>query len=79
MKVDKCVAGTYTNVISGAVTYADGRILRLVCNGNNVSVYYNGTQVGTTHTVADAGIVSNKNHGLFSTYAANTFTGYVAA
>lgn len=79
VKVDKAVSGTYTNVISGAVTYADGRILRLVCNGNNVSCYYHGTQVGTTQVVSDAGIVSNVNHGLFSTYAANTFTGYVAA
>lgn len=79
VKVDKCVAGTYTNVISGAVTYADGRILRLVCNGNNVSAYYNGVQVGSTTAVADAGIVGNKNHGLFSTYASNSFSGYVAA
>lgn len=79
VKVDKCLAGTYTNVISGAVTYGAGYILRLVCNGNNISCYYNGTQVGSTTAVADAGIVGNKNHGLFSTYAGNTFTGYVAA
>lgn len=79
VKVDKCVAGTYTNVISGAVTYAAGRVLRLVCNGNDVSAYYNGTQVGSTVTVSDAGIVSNTRHGLFSTYASNTFSGYVAA
>lgn len=79
VKVDKCVAGVYTNIIDGAVTYAAGRVLRLVCSGNNVSVYYNGVQVGSTVTVSDAGIVSNTRHGLFSTYAANTFTGYTAA
>lgn len=79
VKVDKCVAGTYTNVISGAITYAAGRVLRLVCSGNSVSCYYNGTQVGSTVTVSDAGIVSNTRHGLFSTYAANSFAGYVAA
>ena len=50
-----------------------------MCDGNNVSAYYNGTQVGTTQTVSDAGIVSNTRHGLFSTYAANTFAGYTAA
>lgn len=79
VKVDKAVAGVYTNVISGAVTYGAGYILRLVCNGNNVSVYYNGTQVGSTTAVSDAGIVGNKNHGLFSTYASNAFSGYTAA
>lgn len=79
VKMDKCVAGTYTNIITGAVDYAAGRVLRLVCSGNNVSAYYNGVQVGSTVTVSDAGIVSNVRHGLFSTYAANTFAGYTAA
>lgn len=79
VRVDKCVAGTYTNVIDGAVTYAAGRVLRLVCSGNNVSCYYNGAQVGSTVTVSDAGIVSNVNHGKFSTYASNTLANYVAA
>jgi len=79
VKVDKCVAGTYTNVISGAVTYVAGQTLRLVCSGNSVSAYYNGTQVGSTVTVSDAGIVSNTRHGKFSTYASNTLANYVAA
>lgn len=79
VRVDKCVGGTYTNVINGAATYGSTKILRLVCSGNNVSAYYDGTQVGTTQTVSDAGIVSNTRHGLFSTYAANSFAGYVAA
>ena len=79
VKVDKCVAGVYTTVISGAVTYGSTKILRLVCSGNNVSAYYDGTQVGSTVTVSDAGIVSNTRHGLFSTYASNSFAGYVAA
>ena len=61
------------------MTYAAGRVLRLVCSGNSVSVYYDGAQVGSTVTVSDAGIVSNVNHGKFSTYAANTFADYVAA
>ncbi len=79
VRVDKCVAGVYTNIIDDAVTYAAGRVLRLVCSGNDVSAYYNGAQVGSTVTVSDAGIVSNVRHGLFSTYAANTFTNYMAA
>ena len=79
VKADKCVAGTYTNVISGAVTYGSTKRLRLVCSGTSVSAYYDGTQVGSTVTVSDAGIVSNTRHGLFSTYASNAFAGYVAA
>jgi hypothetical protein len=79
VRVDKCVAGVYTNVIDGAITYAAGRVLRLVCTGNDVSCYYNGVQVGSTVTVSDAGIVSNTRHGKFSTYASNTLAGYVAA
>lgn len=79
VKADKCVGGTYTNIISGAVTYAAGRVLRLVCAGNDVSCYYNGVQVGSTQTVSDAGIVSNVRHGKFSTYASNTLANYVAA
>lgn len=81
LKTDKCLAGVYTNIAgcSGAITYVAGQRPRIVCAGNDVSVYYNGTQVGSTTAVADAGIVSNKNHGLFSTYAANSFAGYTAA
>lgn len=79
VKVDKCVGGTYTNVISGAITYGSTKRLRLVCSGNSVSAYYDGVQVGSTVTVSDAGIVSNTRHGKFSTYASNTFSGYVAA
>lgn len=81
LKTDKCLAGVYTAIagLTGAVTYVAGQRPRIVCAGNDVSVYYNGVQVGSTTAVADAGITGNKNHGLFSTYAANTFTGYTAA
>jgi hypothetical protein len=79
IRLNKYVAGTITfNLIIGAIVYAAGRVMRLVCAGNSVSCYYNGTQVGSTVTVADAGIVNNKNHGLFSTYAGNTFANYTA-
>lgn len=56
-----------------------GRVLRLACSGNDVSVYYHGAQVGTTQTVTHANLDSNTRHGLFSTYASNAFAGYVAA
>lgn len=79
VKLDKCVGGTYTNLVSGAVTYGASKLLRLLCIGTSVSVYYDGTQVGTTQTVSDAGIVGNVNHGLFSTYASNSFASYTAS
>ncbi len=77
VKVDKCVGGTYTNVIDETITYVAGQSMRAVCSGNNVSAYYNEVQVGSTVTVSDAGIVSNTNHGKFSTYASNTLANYV--
>lgn len=75
-KLDKCVAGTYTSVISAAAAYSAGKILRVVKSGTSYSLYYNDVQVGTTQTVSDAGIVSNTRHGLFSTYSGNQLDNY---
>lgn len=63
----KCVAGTYTSLTSGAPAYSAGKVLQVVKSGTSVSVYWNGTQVGTTQTVSDAGITNNTIHGIFST------------
>jgi hypothetical protein len=73
-----CVGGTYTSLISSAAAYADGRILRVVKSGNNVDLYYNGVQIGTTQAVADAGITNNTRHGMFSTYSGNTLASFTA-
>ena len=74
----KCVAGTYSTVQAGTnISYSANAKLRLICSGNNVSVYYAGAQVGSTITVSDAGIVSNTLHGKFSTSADNTFSRFV--
>ena len=73
--VDKCVAGTYTNVLSGAVTYGAGYMLRVDINDGVGRVYYNNLLVGT-FTVADAGVKDNVLHGLFSTYSANSIDNY---
>jgi len=77
VKLDKIVGGTYSNVISNAVTYVVGYTLRVVKDGTSYSVYYNGTQVGTTQTISDAGIVDNTIYGLFSTYSANKFDDFL--
>ena len=75
-KLDKCVAGTYTSVISAAAAYSAGKTLRVVKSGTSYSLYYNGNQIGTTQTVSDAGIINNTLHGLFSTYSGNQLDNY---
>jgi hypothetical protein len=67
--LDKCVAGVYTNLIAAIATYAAGAKLVVIKDGTSVSVFYNNLAVGTVQTVADAGIISNVLHGLFSTGA----------
>jgi hypothetical protein len=67
----KCVNGVYTGLVAGWITYAAGRVLELRASGTSVSMWYNDVQVGTTQTVTDATITSNKYHGVFSTDAEN--------
>ena len=69
--LDKCVAGTYTSVISAAAAYAAGANIRVVKSGTSYSLYYNGVQIGATQTISDAGIINNTRHGIFSTHSGN--------
>ena len=75
-KLDKCVAGTYTNVISAAVTYVSGAQIRVIKDGTSYRLFYNNLAVGAVSTISDAGIVDNTLHGLFSTYSGNTFDNF---
>ncbi len=74
VKLDKCVAGVYTNLISAAVIYVASAVLRVILSGTSVNVFYNNLAVGTTQTVND---VTSTLHGLFSTYALNSFDNLV--
>lgn len=71
-KADKCVAGTYTNLISVATTYVDGQWPQLegYRSGANllITAKYNGSTIGTEQIISDAGIIDNTLHGLFSTH-----------
>lgn len=71
-RLEKCVAGTYTQVISAAITYSAGAVLRVAKTDTSYSLYYNNVQVGAVSTISDAGIISNLNHGLFSTSPLNS-------
>lgn len=76
--LDKCVGGTYTNLISAAVAYSAGAIIRIVrpAGTNTFQLWYNGVQRGADQSVSDAGIVSNTRHGLFSAYDGNSLDDY---
>lgn len=77
-RLTKCVAGTYTELVTATVAYSAGAFveIRRVAASNTYRLYYNGAQVGADQTIADAGIVSNTLHGMFNTYAGNTLTGF---
>lgn len=68
-KLGKCIAGTWTSVISGAAAYGAGKALKVIVDGTDFSLYYDGTQVGATTAIADS--LGTKVYG-FSTYASNT-------
>jgi len=71
-KLDKCVAGTWTAVITGAAAYGAGKALKVVvaANGTDYSLYYDGAQIGATTAITDGGLGTGVCG--FSTYASNT-------
>ena len=75
-KLEKCVAGVYTSVVSAAATYSAGAVLRVSKIGTAYRLYYNNALVGTG-TISDAGIINNARHGLFSTYSGNQLDNFV--
>lgn len=77
LHLEKNVGGTYTELINAAaaggrvyiITYRDGANLK-------VRAYSNNALIGTEQTIADAGIVDNTLHGLFSAYSGNTLDNF---
>lgn len=73
IKLDKCVGGTYTNLVSVSTTAVTGKNIRLyrAPGTNTFQVFYGSAgseiQIGTDQTISDAGIISNTKHGLFAT------------
>lgn len=69
VRLEKCVAGTYTTLVNAAATYVAAATLRAYeVSTNTWRVIYNGSQVGSDQAISDVGIVSNTRHGLFSTH-----------
>jgi len=52
-KLIKRISGTWTSVISASFTYSAGAELKVIISGTSYSLYYNGTQIGTTQTISD--------------------------
>jgi hypothetical protein len=57
-------------IYSGYIPDASGAELKVVVDGTNHTVYYNGSQVGTTQTINNA-TLGTKVYG-FSSYSGNT-------
>ena len=74
--LEKCVAGTYTTLISAAATYSANAPIVVHKDGTSVRLYYNNALIGAVQTVSDAGIINNKLHGIFSTYSGNTIDNF---
>lgn len=71
--MDKCVNGTYTNLILTTTAYGAGKnvMIKRIKGTNTFQAWY-GTagseaQVGTDQTITDVSIISNTYHGLFDT------------
>jgi hypothetical protein len=74
--LEKCIAGVYTTLINVANTFVANATLRVIKDDRKYRLYYNNAFIGTEQTISDAGIINNKNHGLFSTYSGNTFDNF---
>lgn len=75
VRLDKCVAGVYTNLITTAVAFTGGAQIEIRRpSGNTFQLWYGGSQCGTNQTVNDASIISNTIYGLFSTFSGNLFS-----
>ena len=76
VKLDKVVAGSTTGLVSAEVAFSANAELRVIKDGTTYRVYYNYALIGTSQTIADASIISNTRHGLFSTDASNTLDNF---
>lgn len=69
-RILKCIGGTWSSVILGAIAYGAETELKVVVSGTDHSLYYNDVQVGATTAIADAGL-GTAVHG-FNTLTGNT-------
>lgn len=77
VKIDECVAGTYTNLGTYASAYAAGNSLRVSLDGNAWRLYkITSAGAATLLGSGTTNVTTGTLHGLFSTDAANTLDGW---
>lgn len=72
----KCVAGTYTSLLTATTPYTAGEQIEIRKTTNTTyQLWYKGAQRGADQTVSDAGIKDNVLHGGFNPSVLNGLTG----
>lgn len=74
--LEKLVNGTWTSLLDVSAAYADDAEVEIRKNESEVSLYYNGAQLGVTQDVTDPTIINNKLHTLFSSSEVNTCSSF---
>lgn len=76
--VNKYVSGARTQLglINLTGSYSAGKTLALEYAAGVVRVFYDGVQVGVDYAAADAGIIDNTYHGLFSVDESGSFANF---
>ena len=75
VKLEKCVAGVWTTVLSAVVTHSAGMRLVVSKIGSAYRVYCANALVGSA-TISDAGIINNTLHGRFLTDPSSNLDNY---
>lgn len=66
LRLIKWVSGSYTQVASASITPVAGDVLKLVADGDQFTVYVNGTSQIAATTISDAALQSSTKHGLYA-------------
>jgi len=70
VRLYKRIAGTYSQLTNGTITYGDETELTVIVDGDDFALYYDGVQEGTTQTISDASL-GDELHG-FNALSGNT-------
>ena len=75
--VNKVVAGSATELISAAATYAANARLWIIANGTSFRFIYNNVLIGAAQTIADATLQTGTKAGIINGNVSNTVDNFV--